>query len=84
MAAISILITAPIGAILMPLTAPYLLRQDIQSSQVLIERTNPKHSPKSNSAQSTNIINKKLHRSDQNIHHSNKSSQLNTVRNTKL
>ncbi|CAH8436665.1 unnamed protein product [Schistosoma intercalatum] len=84
LAAISILITAPIGAILMPLTAPYLLRQDIQSSQVLIERTNPKHSPKSNSAQSTDIINKKIHKSDQNIHHSNKSSQLNTVRNTKL
>ncbi|CAH8436664.1 unnamed protein product [Schistosoma mattheei] len=84
LAAISILITAPIGAILMPLTAPYLLRQDIQSSQVLIERTNPKHSSKSNSAQSTDIINKKIHKSNQNIHHSNKSSQLNTVRNTKL
>ncbi|CAH8438547.1 unnamed protein product [Schistosoma margrebowiei] len=84
LAAISILITAPIGAILMPLTAPYLLRQDIQSSQVLIERTNSKHSPKSNSAQSTDINNKKLYKSNQNIHHSNKSSQLNTVRNTKL
>lgn len=36
-AAISILITAPLGAILMPLTAPYLLKQDISASQVLIE-----------------------------------------------
>ncbi|CAH8446093.1 unnamed protein product [Heterobilharzia americana] len=44
LAAISILITAPLGAILMPLTAPYLLHQDIQSSQVLIEGTQLKYS----------------------------------------
>ncbi|CAH8437783.1 unnamed protein product [Schistosoma rodhaini] len=87
LAAISILITAPLGAILMPLTAPYLLRQDIQSSQVLIERTNPKHSPKSNSAQLTNVLNKKIQKSNQKINNNNnnsKQSQLNTVRNTKL
>nr|CAH8824352.1 unnamed protein product [Trichobilharzia regenti] len=46
LAALSILITAPLGAVLMPLTAPYLLHQDIQSSQVLIERTQPKSAPK--------------------------------------
>ncbi|KAF8565382.1 hypothetical protein P879_08360 [Paragonimus westermani] len=39
LAALAILITAPLGAILMPLTAPYLLRQDLSASEVMVSRT---------------------------------------------
>ncbi|CAH8509857.1 unnamed protein product [Dicrocoelium dendriticum] len=39
LAALAILLTAPLGAILMPLTAPYLLRQDLSASQVMVART---------------------------------------------
>ncbi|CAH8437053.1 unnamed protein product [Schistosoma turkestanicum] len=89
LAAISILITAPLGAILMPLTAPYLLRQDTQTSQVLIERTNPKQSPVPTSIQSSNISNKKSQKPDQkspkpSVIDATKQAQSNIVRNTKL
>ncbi|TNN06996.1 Sodium/hydrogen exchanger 9B2 [Schistosoma japonicum] len=88
LAAIAILITAPLGAILMPLTAPYLLHQDVQSSQVMIESTHNKRSPKSKSAQLNNANNKKLQKSDQKSPKistsSSKPTQSNIVLNTKL
>lgn len=35
----AIILTAPIGAILMPVTAPYLLHQDLSASEVMVART---------------------------------------------
>ncbi|KAG5442010.1 Sodium/hydrogen exchanger 9B2 [Clonorchis sinensis] len=47
LAAIAILISAPLGAILIPLTAPYLLQQDLAATQVMVAQTNRRKKPES-------------------------------------
>ncbi|CAH8826819.1 unnamed protein product [Trichobilharzia szidati] len=91
LAALSILITAPLGAVLMPLTAPYLLHQDIQSSQVLIERTQSKSAPKKivdklNNKKSDDHQNTQTteSHSPQLLANKSRSHQQNTISNTHL
>ncbi|THD22638.1 Sodium/hydrogen exchanger domain-containing protein 1 [Fasciola hepatica] len=60
LAAIAIILTAPIGAILMPVTAPYLLRQDLRASEVMVARTRQNTSTK----QPNSSVNKSSERPD--------------------
>ncbi|VDP74551.1 unnamed protein product [Echinostoma caproni] len=57
-AAMAIILTAPLGAILMPVTAPYLLHQDLNASEVMVARTRQStKQPESNANKNTENLN---------------------------